>query len=78
MSELELSRRMDCLRYLGDQYWQIRGFDTNCPFWGFLPNPVVPGNEIRLQQIFLASREWAERFVRSACDYHALSDATRL
>ena len=72
MSELELRRRMDCLRYLGDQYSQIRGFDTNCLFWGFFPDPIVPGEEIRLQQIFLASREWAERFVRSACDYDAV------
>ena len=30
MSELELRRRMDSLRSLGDQYRQIRGFDTNC------------------------------------------------
>ena len=72
MSELELGRRMDCLRYLGDQYRQISGFDTNCPFWGFFPDPIVPGEEIRLLQIFLASREWAERFAQSARDYNAL------
>jgi transcription elongation GreA/GreB family factor len=72
MSELELSRRMDCLRYLGDQYRQISGFDADCPFWGFFPDPIVPGEEIRLRQIFLASREWAERFVQSVCDHGAV------
>lgn len=42
MSELEFGRRMDCLRYLGDQYSQVGGFDTNCPFSGFFPDPIIP------------------------------------
>ena len=42
MSELEFGRRMDCLRYLGDQYSQVGGFDTNCPFWGFSPTRSSP------------------------------------
>ena len=86
ISELELGRRIDCLSYLGDQYTHVGGFDTNCPFWGFFPEPIIPGEEIRLQEIFLASNEWAERFVQSVCDYDtvlgdrtfglALNDAT--
>jgi hypothetical protein len=72
MSELELNRRMDCLGYLGDQYTQVSGFDANCPFWGFFPEPIVPGEEIRLKDIFLGSSEWAARLVQSASDYDAL------
>jgi hypothetical protein len=77
MSELELGRRMDCLRYLGDQYGRISGFDSNSPFWGFFPDPIIPGEEAQLHQIFLASREWTGRFVQAACDYDAtLGDRT--
>ncbi len=52
ISELELGRRMDCLGYLGDQYTRIGGFDADRPFWGFFPEPIVPGEEIRLESIF--------------------------
>jgi hypothetical protein len=77
MSEFELSRRMDCLGHLGDQYAYVGGFDANCPFWGFFPERIIPGEEIRLQEIFLSSREWGERFVTSVSEYDdVLGDRT--
>src|SRR4029077_998389 len=77
MSEFELSRRMDCLGHLADQYSYVGGFDANCPFWGFFPERIIPGEDVRLQEIFLSSREWAERFVTSACEYEdVLGDRT--
>ncbi|MGC2525892.1 MAG: DUF4011 domain-containing protein [Stellaceae bacterium] len=77
MSEFELSRRMDCLGHLADQYSYVGGFDANCPFWGFFPERIIPGEEVRLQEIFLSSREWAERFVTSASEYDdVLGDRT--
>jgi hypothetical protein len=72
MSEIELGRRMDCLRYLSDQFAQIGGYDADCPFWGFSPEPIIPGEEHRLQEIFLGSRDWAARFTQNASDYNAV------
>jgi hypothetical protein len=68
---------MDCLGHLGDQYSYVGGFDANCPFWGFFPERIIPGEEIRLREIFLSSREWAERFVTSTTKYDdVLGDRT--
>jgi hypothetical protein len=75
VSELELTRRMDCLRYLGDQYTQIGGFDAECPFWGFVLEPIVPGDEIRLQEIFRDATVWAAQFVQSVAEYNAVVGA---
>lgn len=72
ISALELSRRMDCLGYLGDQYAHLGGFDANSPFWGFFPEPIVPGEEIRLQSIFRDSTEWVAQFVQSVANYDAV------
>ena len=63
ISEIELSRRMGCLGHLGAQYLSIGGFDTDSTFWGFFPERLVPGDEIKLEQLFYSSRGWADRFV---------------
>jgi AAA domain len=47
VSSFELTRRMDCLGHLGAQYLDIGGFDTDGTFWGFFPDRIVPGDEIR-------------------------------
>ena len=67
MSELELVRRMDCLGHLGDQYAEIGGFGPDSPFWGFFPEPIVPGDETRLQEIFQNAAAWISGFVQSRC-----------
>jgi SpoU rRNA methylase family enzyme len=71
ISELELVRRMDCLGHLGDQYAAIGGFGPDSPFWGFFPEPIVPGDEIRLQEIFRNAAAWTSRFVQSVAYYDA-------
>jgi very-short-patch-repair endonuclease len=63
ISEIELNRRMDCLGHLGAQYVSIGGFDSNSMFWGFSPDHIVPGDEIRLQRIFQSSHTWTDAFV---------------
>ena len=64
ISEIELSRRMDCLGHLGAQYVSIGGFDADSTFWGFSPDRIVPGDEIRLERIFQLSHDWTDAFVR--------------
>ena len=63
ISEIELIRRMDCLEHLGAQYVNIGGFDSDSTFRGFLPDRIVPGEEIRLERIFRSSADWSETFV---------------
>lgn len=71
ISEFEISRRMDCLDHLGRQYSEIGGFDTSSTFWGYFPDRMIPGDEIKLRNIFFASQEWAEQFKQ---DSRALSE----
>jgi hypothetical protein len=75
MSELELSRRLDCLRHLGSQFAITGKFDAECPFWGFFPDPIIPGEELRLCEIFRASHEWAGRFLQSTRDYESVLES---
>jgi very-short-patch-repair endonuclease len=70
ISELELNRRMDCLKYLGDQYRLLGGFDPNCPFWGFFPEPIVPGEETQLQTVFHDCSKWTGEFVESVSKFY--------
>jgi len=74
ISAFELSRRMDCLCHLGAQYLDIGGFDTDGTFWGFFPDRIVPGDEIRLQQILFSAGEWVERFVEDLKLYIDVSE----
>lgn len=63
ISEFEFGRRMDCLGYLGSQYKSVGGFDENCTFWGFYPERLIPGDEVKLTQIFEAADEWSQVLV---------------
>jgi transcription elongation GreA/GreB family factor len=66
VSAVELSRRMELLGYLADQYRATGGFDSNCAFWGFYPKPLVPGDEIRLSAIFKEAETTSENLVHFA------------
>ena len=57
LSASEFSHRLKLLGYLVDQYQDTGGFDSNCAFWGFYPTPLVPGDEIRLAEIFGAAEK---------------------
>jgi hypothetical protein len=74
ISEFELSRRTDCLSHLGAQYIDIGGFDIDSALWGFFPDRMVPGDEIRIQDLFSDSQEWADRFVADVAHLAALSN----
>ena len=74
VSEFELSRRTDCLSHLGAQYIAIGGFDIGSALWGFFPDRMVPGDEIRIQELLAESQEWADRFVADVAHYAALSN----
>ena len=66
ISELEISRRMDCLGYLGSQYKSVGGFDPSCTFWGFYPDRLIPGDEVKLAQIFETAANWGQALVDAA------------
>lgn len=63
ISEFEFGRRMDCLSYLGSQYKSVGGFDASCTFWGFYPEHLIPGDEVKLTQLFEAADEWGQALV---------------
>lgn len=66
ISEFEFGRRMDCLGYLGSQYRSVGGFDASCTFWGFYPERLIPGDEVKLTQLFEAADEWGQALVEAS------------
>ena len=66
ISEFEFGRRMDCLGYLRSQYELIGDFDEFCTFWGFYPDLLIPGDEMRLTQHFEAAEVWGEALLGAA------------
>ena len=69
ISEFEFGRRMDCLGYLGSQYMSVGGFDASCTFWGFYPERFIPGDEVKLTQLFEAANEWGQALVNASKHY---------
>lgn len=63
VSEFELVRRMESLGYLASQYNSVGGYDSTCTFWGFSPERLIPGDEVKLTQLFEAADEWAKKLV---------------
>ena len=63
ISEFEFGRRMDCLGYLGSQYKSVGGFDESCAFWGFYPERLIPGDEVKLTQLLEAADGWGQTLV---------------
>jgi hypothetical protein len=66
ISEFEFSRRVDCLGYLGSQYKSVGGFDASCTFWGFYPERLIPGDELKLTQLFEAADAWGQALVAAS------------
>lgn len=66
ISDVEFGRRMDCLNYLASQYKSTGGFDSSCTFWGFYPEHLIPGDEVKLAQLFKAADGWAQTLVDAA------------
>jgi hypothetical protein len=64
--EFEFGRRMDCLGYLGSQYKSVGGFDAGCTFWGFYPERLIPGDEVKLTQLFETADGWGQALVGAA------------
>jgi len=63
ISEFEFGRRMDCLSYLGSQYKSVGGFDPSCTFWGFYPDRLIPGDEVKITQLFETADVWGQSLV---------------
>jgi superfamily I DNA and/or RNA helicase/very-short-patch-repair endonuclease len=61
--EFDFALRLDCLNYLATQYEAVGGFDENCTFWGFFPAELVPGEEVKLLQLFEDANDWGKALV---------------
>ena len=63
ISEFEFGRRMDCLGYLSSQYKSVGGFDETGTFWGFYPERLIPGDEVKLTHLFREADAWGQSLV---------------
>lgn len=64
ISAPELSRRMQALEHLSEQFVRIGVFSQDHAFWGFFPNPMVPGDELRLERVILQAVELSSQFAQ--------------
>jgi len=66
ISEFEFGRRIDYLGYLGAQYKSVGGFDSSCTFWGFYPERLIPGDEVKLTKLFQEADSWGPTLVEAS------------
>lgn len=71
ISDIELIRRMDCLSHLSNHFEVIGRFDEFSAFWGFYPNPLVPGDETIIQNLLEGEIEVSRKLKE---DTNTLSD----
>lgn len=69
LTTLTFNQRLDTLQHLAQQYQAIGGFNQDSPFWGFYPEGLLPGDEHKLEQLFLGAAPWAESLVADAEEY---------
>ena len=66
ISEFELSRRQDCLSYLGDQYTAIGGYDETSSFWGFYPEWINRGDDVQIANLFTEMLDHVKKLIFDA------------
>lgn len=66
ISEFEFGRRKDYLVHLSSQYKAVGGFDAGCTFWGFYPERLIPGDEVKLTQLFEDACTWTQALVAAS------------
>jgi superfamily I DNA and/or RNA helicase/very-short-patch-repair endonuclease len=69
ISTHELSRRADYLRHLSSQYQAINGYGISSTFWGFSPKNLIPGDEIKIQNLMSDALSWASTFKEHVSNY---------
>ncbi len=65
LSEFQFQRQLDCLGYLASQFALIDGFEPGSPFWGFYPENIFPGDEIKIGQQLEEANAWTVNWVDS-------------
>lgn len=69
ISPHELTRRADCLQHLSAQYRVVNGFGNSSTFWGFYPENIIPGDEVKIKKIMEEAQLWAEEFKQHISEY---------
>lgn len=69
ISSHELTRRADCLHHLSAQYRTIKGFGNASTYWGFYPEGLIPGDEVKIKKIMEDALFWAEVFNQHISEY---------
>lgn len=65
--DIELRRTK--LEALGQLFVSIDTFDSNHPWWGFVPQPLAPGDDESIRQIIIEGFSLAEELVACIQDY---------
>ncbi len=68
LSVSELSRRRDCLSYLGAQYIAIGGYDEASSFWGFFPDCLNRGDDVKIANLYEGMLEPVTKLIAAATD----------
>jgi transcription elongation GreA/GreB family factor len=69
ISPHELTRRVDYLRHLSSQYRVIGGYSISSTFWGFTPQNLIPGDDIKIKNLMSDALTWANDFKVHVSEY---------
>lgn len=72
ISEFELGQRTNYLAYLSAQYNDVGGFDDSCTFWGFFPEEIIPGDEVKILSYFEGAAIWVESLSNALSKFSAI------
>ncbi len=69
ISVFELSRRRDCLSYLGAQYIAIGGYDEASSFWGFFPDGINRGDDVKISGLYAEMLEPVKKLISATEEF---------
>lgn len=66
-NDIEQKRfKLDSLQKL---YESVGGYTSDHPWWGFIPNPFLPGDGVKINTIIKEASEYAELLNKAICQY---------
>ena len=68
-SETEFKSQSECLKALGAQYMAAGGYEETCTFWGFQPENLLPGDDVKISSLFEGSGAWVPGLVDASTHF---------
>ena len=68
----------DLLKTVAEQYQDIGYFDARHPFWGFFPEAIAPGDDMKVQRVLQRYADVFESFARAMHEAEQMLEVAKL